>query len=102
MQCWRATLRFDSGGTLDSSLFWTSLFALLSLIKVSRSTDLGSAVAKAVEGVGMSMRSKRRLGRSSSRAWSRRKTTTGSTIPSSNYRDGGARYVFVSPLAFSQ
>ncbi|SPO32423.1 related to Exportin 4 [Ustilago trichophora] len=36
---------------LDSTLFWTSLFALLSLIKVSRSTDLGQAMSKAVEGV---------------------------------------------------
>lgn len=36
---------------LDSTLFWTSLFALLSLIKVSRSTDLGQALARAEEGV---------------------------------------------------
>lgn len=46
-----AVLRLLLAEPLDSTLFWTSLFALLSLLKVSISTNLGAAIEKAVEGV---------------------------------------------------
>lgn len=49
--CLAAVLRLLLAEPLDSALFWTSLFALLSLIKVSKSTDLNQAMTKAVEGV---------------------------------------------------
>ncbi|EST05980.2 Armadillo-type fold [Kalmanozyma brasiliensis GHG001] len=46
-----AVLRLVLAEPLDSSLFWTCLFALSSLIKVSRGTELGQALSKAGEGV---------------------------------------------------
>ncbi len=49
--CLSSVMRLLLAEPLDSTLFWTSLFALSSLIKVSRSTDLGQAMNKAVEGV---------------------------------------------------
>ncbi|KAJ9478923.1 Cell cycle checkpoint protein rad17 [Pseudozyma hubeiensis] len=49
--CLGSVLRLLLAEPLDRALFWSSLFALTSLIKVSRSTDLGSAVVKAGEGV---------------------------------------------------
>ncbi|SJX66238.1 related to Exportin 4 [Sporisorium reilianum f. sp. reilianum] len=49
--CLASVLRLLLAEPLDSTLFWTSLFALLSLLKVSRHTDLGVALDKAAEGV---------------------------------------------------
>lgn len=49
--CLASVLRLLLAEPLDSTLFWTSLFALLSLIKVSSHTDLGAALGKAAEGV---------------------------------------------------
>lgn len=46
-----SVLRLLLAEPLDSTLFWTSLFALLSLIKVCKSTDLAGAVGKASAGV---------------------------------------------------
>lgn len=49
--CLASVLRLLLAEALDSSLFWTSLFALLSLVKVARHTDLAQALGKAAEGV---------------------------------------------------
>jgi hypothetical protein len=49
--CLAAVLRLVLAEPLDSTLFWTALFALLSLIKVARATELGHAVGSAAQGL---------------------------------------------------
>lgn len=49
--CLAAVLRLVLAEPLDSTLFWTALFALLSLIKVARTTELGHAVGSAAQGL---------------------------------------------------